>query len=181
MSEAQSSEENKEIKFDNEDLTPFEQTTIGGSNKCSVLNRLINVTSRNIAELIMDPDARKVVLSPINHEKGKKSIEEIRKARIGAGSIPIMTVFETKAWLKYREMSIKPAFRPGDLDEENQIKGIEIFLLQNDRRMDLPDNILTDLPLNIHFKNALDYVGSEDNVMRYNIKTLKQNAFEGVK
>jgi len=175
MSEAQSPIEKKEIKFDYNDLIPFEHIMIGSSDKYDINGKLVNVTDSNISELVMDPDARKVVLSPISYKGGKRSLDDVREARLKKEAIYAMCFFESKTWVKYGLKHVDAAFKPGELDQNGQLKEFGIFFLQNNKKIDLPKSILTELPLNKCFKDVLEYVGSENNEMKFKIKDLKHN------
>lgn len=175
MAENQSPAENKEIGFDNSNLTPFEHTMIGSSDNYSINGKLVNVTSRNIAELVMNQDSREIVLSPISYKEGKRSLNEVREVRSKKGYEFATNIFEKGVWLRYYRAGKIPAFRLGELDEDGLLKELSIFLVHDSKKTDLPENILADLPLSNTFRNILEFTDIENNEIKFRIKDFKNN------
>jgi hypothetical protein len=176
MSENYSSKklEAKERKYSSFDLTPLEHVMIGSSGAYSIEGKTIGVTSKNIAGLAMDKQARKVVLSPISLAKDKENLDEIIKARSEKDFLYAMTILDTESFLKYLEKQISPAFRLGKLDENGQLKELRVFFLSNDKKIDLEKDVLTNFIINQNFESMIENSGIEDNEIRLTIKDLKR-------
>jgi hypothetical protein len=170
MSEASNSPESEKSNFDYNDLTPFEHAMIGSSVDCDIGGESVFINGKNIPELMgKDREARRAVLSPINLTNRKKNPDEIRASRSSREPMTALTLFNKSDYLKYDKMGMFPIF-DGILDENYQLKEVDVYILKDGAKVNLPENVTSELRLNERFGGLLDYVGEKDNVMRFKIK-----------
>ena len=175
MTEAINSKENKEIKFDRHDLTPFEHVMMGSSVDVVINGNILCVNSKELKKLQEDKEALKIILTPISLTEGKRTLKEVRQVRMhGEIFSGFLTPFEIERQLEYMDKKIYLTFYSGELDENGQLKTIGVYFSQNRQKIDLPKNASEEVIIEDGFKKLIKYIGNKDGVMQYKI-----NAGEG--
>lgn len=171
---------NAERKRTGEDfynLTPFEGLLMGGSDSIIVKGKEASVDDSSLQYLMRDADARRAILSPLNVVRGNISLEEVTKARAGKQmefSPFISTVFESKRWFKYPAKDIRLSFRPGKLDETGLLTEFELYPTKNGQKMELSEISPEDQVLSEEFKHVINFLGEENNKLKFRIKSERE-------
>lgn len=167
-----SSGEKKEILFDHNDLTPFERIMIGNSIEVAIDRDKILVGSEVFEKLQENKNALRIILTPINLTEVRKTLEEIRQARMhGEISTGVLCLFEGKPQIEYIQSDICFTLKPGELDQNGQLKTFGIYFSQNEQKIDLPEKAPEEIVVKDGFKDLVKYAGSVDGIMQYKINT----------
>lgn len=171
MSEDLPSKEKKEPVFDRNDLTPFEHLMMGSSVVINRNGQKLMINDSILEEKNFDAETQKILLTPISLLEGKKSAEEVKLARekgeVFSGGL---SFFETASLVPFLIKGVNPTFKPGQLDENGQLDTFEIFLLQNEQQVELPENPTETLVVDKNFKRFVEYLGQENGKMKFRIR-----------
>lgn len=180
MTAGKALEEKEELPLTtNDNLSPFEQVVYGSSLLgFKVGDKELDITSSNLEAIMQDEDARRIALSPINLSRGRKKIEQIEQEREATeiDPQPHLTIFEFNPLREYRKEKVGMILGLDRLDNEGQTSGFGIYLVKNGSKMELPMTAQKDFVIHEKFRKILEYVGSEDNVMKFKIIQNAPNA-----